>query len=63
MVVVLVATGCLAVWFASVGLAASSMALCGVAAAALVYAAMPETKGLTLEQTSDGMAGRESEST
>ena len=51
MIVAPVATGYLAVWFGSVGLAASSMALCGVAAAALVYVAMPETKGRTLEDT------------
>ena len=63
MIVAPAATGYLAIWLGSVGLAASSMALCGVAAAALVYAAMPETKGLTLEQTSDGTAGRGSPST
>ena len=39
------ATGALAAGLGSVGLAASAMALCGVAAAVLVYAAMPETRG------------------
>lgn len=51
MIVAPAATGYLAVWLGSVGYAASSMALCGVAAAALVYVAMPETKGKTLEET------------
>ncbi len=43
------ATGALAAGLGSVGLAASAMALCGVAAAVLVYVAMPETKGRALE--------------
>ena len=43
------ATGALAAGLGSVGLAASAMALCGVAAAVLVYAAMPETRGRPLE--------------
>jgi hypothetical protein len=43
------ATGALAVLFGSVGVAASTMAICGLVAAWLVYVAMPETKGRTLE--------------
>ena len=42
-------TGALAAWFGSVGIAASTMALCGVAAAALVHVAMPETKDRALD--------------
>ena len=57
MIVAPAATGYLAIWLGSVGLAASSMALCGAAAAALVYAAMPETKGRTLEE----IAGEQAE--
>lgn len=41
----------------SVGLAVSTMSICGVAAALLVYFAMPETKGQSLEETA-GDAGR-----
>jgi putative MFS transporter len=43
--------GFLAGIFGSVGLAASTMSACGIAAAVLVYCAMPETKGLSLEET------------
>ena len=43
------ATGALAAGLGSVALAASAMAVCGVAAAALVYVAMPETRGRVLE--------------
>ena len=42
-------TGALAAWSGSVGTAASMMAVCGIAASALVYAAMPETRGRTLD--------------
>jgi putative MFS transporter len=45
-------TGALAAELGSIGYAASVMAICGLAAAGIVYAFMPETKGLTLEHTS-----------
>jgi MFS family permease len=51
--------GALAVRVGSVGLAASIIAVCGLAAAWIVFAHMPETKGVPLEQTAEsaGWAG------
>jgi MFS family permease len=54
-------TGALAARLGSVGLAVSAMAVCGVAAACLVYFAMPETKGLTLEETAGETPDRRSD--
>lgn len=50
-------TGALAVRVGSVGLAASIIAVCGLAAAWLIFAHMPETTGLPLEETAES-AGR-----